>query len=89
MTVKDLQELRSKVREIDGKFYITKNTLLQLALEQSDIPAPSELLVGQVATGFALGEAPTMAKTLVNYAKGDENLTIKGGIMNLKILSAK
>lgn len=88
MTVKDLQELRSKVREIDGKFYITKNTLLQLALEQSDIPAPSELLVGQVATGFALGEAPTMAKTLVNYAKGDDNLTIKGGIMNLKILSA-
>jgi large subunit ribosomal protein L10 len=89
MTVKNLQALRAKLREADGKYFITKNTLLQLALEQSDVPAPSELLVGQIATGFAMGEAPTMAKALVNFAKSEENLTIKGGIMNLRLLSDK
>lgn len=89
MTVKDLQELRSKVRDADGKFFITKNTLLKLALEESQYPAPSELLIGPVATGFSLGEVPLLAKALVNHAKVDDNLTIKGGIMNLKLLSEK
>jgi large subunit ribosomal protein L10 len=89
MTVKDIQALRLKLREADGKFYITKNTLLKLALEESDLPAPSDLLIGQVASGFAMGEAPTLAKALVNFAKQEDNLTIKGGIVDQKVLSEK
>ncbi len=38
MSVKNLQALRSKLREADGKFYVTKNTLFSLALEESDLP---------------------------------------------------
>ncbi|MDX1415264.1 MAG: 50S ribosomal protein L10 [Candidatus Promineifilaceae bacterium] len=89
MSVKDLQDLRTKVREADGKYFITKNTLLKLALEQSDVPTSDEMLMGQVATGFAMGEVPSMAKALVNYAKDEDNLKIKGGIMNMKFLSDK
>jgi large subunit ribosomal protein L10 len=89
MTVKELQALRAKVREVDGKYFITKNTLLKLALEESNIPAPSELLIGPVATGFAMGEVPSMAKALVSFAKDEDDLTIKGGILNLKFLSQK
>ena len=33
MAVTDMENLRSKVREADGVFYVTKNTLLKLALE--------------------------------------------------------
>ncbi|NCF65840.1 MAG: 50S ribosomal protein L10 [Chloroflexi bacterium] len=87
MTVKDIQALRLKLREVDGRFYITKNTLLKLALEESDMPAPSELLVGQVASGFAMGEAPALAKALVNFAKKEDNLTIRGGVMDQEVLS--
>jgi large subunit ribosomal protein L10 len=87
MAVKDMQALRHKLHEADGKFYVTKNTLFSLALEESDLPAPSDMLVGQVASGFALGEAPTFAKALVNFAKKEDNLTIKGGIMENKVLS--
>lgn len=89
MSVKDMQALRSKLREADGTFYVTKNTLFGLALEESNLPAPADMLVGQVASGFALGEAPTMAKALVNFAKKEENLTIKGGIMDNRVLSQK
>ena len=87
MAVKDMQALRSKLREADGTFYVTKNTLFSLALEESDLPAPSDMLVGQVASGFAMGEAPTLAKALVNFAKKEDHLTIKGGIMDNKVLS--
>ena len=87
MTVKEMQELRSKVREADGAFYVTKNTLLKLALEKSDQPVPEEFLVGPVASGFALGEAPTLAKALVDFAKKDEVLKLKGGIMEGNVLT--
>jgi large subunit ribosomal protein L10 len=45
------------------------------------------LLVGQIATGFALGEVPALAKALVDYAKKDEKLKLKGGIMGDDFLS--
>ncbi len=87
MGVGDMESLRSKIREADGAFYVTKNTLLKLALEESGTVVPEELLVGQVATGFALGEAPVLAKALVDYADKADNLAIKGGIMHMEILS--
>ena len=87
MAVKDMQSLRTKIREADGAFYVTKNTLLKLALEESGATVPEDLLTGQVATGFALGEAPSLAKALVDYADKAENLTIRGGVMEMTVLS--
>jgi large subunit ribosomal protein L10 len=87
MSVKDMQALRGKLREVDGKYYVTKNTLFSLALEESDLPAPGDILVGQVASGFSMGEAPSLAKALVKFAEDEDNLTIKGGIMDNRLLS--
>ena len=87
MAVSDMEGLRSKIREADGAFYVTKNTLLKLALEEVGTTVPDDLLIGQVATGFALGETPALAKILVNYADDADNLVIKGGIMETEILS--
>lgn len=88
LSVKDLQSLRKDVREANGAYYITKNTLLKLALRESDMPELADLLTGQVAAGFALEEAPTLAKALVNYAKREEKLLLKGGLMGGDLLSA-
>ena len=41
MAVKDMQDLRSKVREADGALYVTKNTLLKLALEETGATVPT------------------------------------------------
>ena len=81
------KSLRSKIREVDGAFYVTKNTLLKLALEEFGTTIPDELLTGQVATGFALGETPSLAKVLVNYADKADNLIIKGGVMQTEVLT--
>jgi len=88
MNVKSLDALRNKVYEAQGEFHITKNTLLQHALEQSNRPVPEELLVGQVATGFAFGEAPALAKTLVDFAGENDRLSLRGGILGENMLSA-
>lgn len=81
LDVKEISGLRNDVYDADGSFHVTKNTLLQLALSSSEITIPDGFLEGQLATGFALGEAPTLAKALVNFAKKNDNLTIKGGFM--------
>jgi large subunit ribosomal protein L10 len=60
---------------------------LKLALEESGQPVPADLMDGQLAAGFALEEAPTLAKALVKFAKDEEALTLKGGIFNEEILS--
>lgn len=87
MSVKELETLRARLRDADGQFFVTKNTLLRIALEQTDTPVPTDLLQGPVAAGFALGEAPTLAKALVDYAKQDEKLDLKGGIMEGRFLT--
>lgn len=88
LNVKTMEMLRGKVREADGALYVTKNTLLRLALEQAGKPVPEDVLNGQVATSFALGEAPTLAKVLTDFAKKEERLKIKGGVFGNELLTA-
>jgi large subunit ribosomal protein L10 len=88
MSVQSLEALRAKVREADGALYVTKNTLLGLVLEEAGRPVPDALLTGQVATGFALGEAPVLAKALKEFAKKSDHLQIRGGVFGSTVLSA-
>ncbi len=88
LNVKSIELLREEVDKAEGAFHITKNTLLKIALEQANLPIPEDLLQGQIATGFAMHEGPTLAKALVKFANDKEQLVIKGGIFSGKILSA-
>jgi large subunit ribosomal protein L10 len=88
VTVNQLEELRGEIRKADGAFHITKNTLLRHALQEVGRSLPDELLTGQTAAGFALGELPSLAKALVDFAEEEETFAIKGGLMNGEFLSA-
>ena len=89
LSVKEMEELRIEVDKANGAYHVTKNTLLQHALKQSDVPFSDDLLLGQLATGFALDEAPSLAKTLVDFADKNDKLVIKGGFLGTNFLSAK
>lgn len=88
VTVSQLENLRSEVRNVDGAFHVTKNSLLRLALEKSGQEIPDELLLGQIAAGFALGELPAMAKTLVKFADDSDKFSLRGGLMDGTVLTA-
>ncbi|MEZ4517732.1 MAG: 50S ribosomal protein L10 [Chloroflexota bacterium] len=60
---------------------------MRIALKQSEVEFPDDLLMGQTATGFALGEVPTLAKTLVDQAKENEKLELRGAIMGNRFLT--
>lgn len=87
INVKRMEDLRGQVRQADGLFSVTKNTLLELALRESGKAVPTDLLTGQVAAGFALGEVPALAKALVDFAKTEDKLVLKGGVLGNRLLN--
>jgi len=70
-----------------GEFRVVKNRLARRAAAEADCSALDELLKGP--TGIAFGrESPLEpAKVVVDFAKTNENLAIKGGYLDGKLLS--
>ncbi len=89
LTVKQIQELRRNIREGDGQMKVYKNTIMHLALKESDLPTLDDLLAGPSAFVFAGSDVAASAKAIKDYAKGNENLVIKGGLMDGAQISAQ
>lgn len=87
LTMKDIDGLRSKVREVGGEFHIVKNTLVKLAFEQTELSMPEGLLEGTTAIGFAFEAAPDLAKAMSEFAKSSDFLVVKGGYLGKESVS--
>ena len=79
LTVKQLDELRKKMREHGIQFKITKNRITKLALEKTRCKELSKLFTGPTAVALS-SDAITSAKILTNFSK--ENLI--DSIINFK-----
>jgi len=88
LTMKDIDTLRSKLREIGGEFHIVKNTLAQLAIEKTGLPLPEGYFDESTAIAVAPDDAPAIAKALLEFAKGSGFLKVKGGYLEKKPMSA-
>lgn len=88
LTVKEIQELRRSIREADASMKVYKNTLMHLALAEADMPSLDEVLEGPSAFVFAGEDPVASAKALKTFAKANENLVIKGGMMDGAYLDA-
>ena len=88
LTMKEIDALRSKVRENGGEFHIMKNTLAKLAFEQAGLPVVPEQFEGSTAVVFAFADAPATVKTVTDYVKTSEFLKIKGGYLEKQALTA-
>jgi large subunit ribosomal protein L10 len=89
LTMKDIDALRSKVRENGGEFHIIKNTLAKLAFEQAGLPIVPGQFEGSTAVVFAFTDAPATVKTVTEYVKTSDFLKIKGGYLEKQSLSAE
>ena len=85
LTMPQLDELRSKMREHGIIFKITKNRITKLALEKTRCKELSKLFTGPTAVALS-SDAITSAKILTNFSKENTNLKILGGIMGEDIL---
>ena len=88
LTVKEIQNLRHSIREAGANMKVYKNTLMRIALEQSELPTLDDLLAGPSAFVFAGDDGAAAAKAVKNFAKDNQNLEIKGGLMEGKAVTA-
>jgi large subunit ribosomal protein L10 len=82
LTVKELEGLRNQMRELGGEFHIVKNTLMELAFKELDLPLPDGATEGTTAIGFATDEVPPIAKAIVDLSREGEAISLKGGIVD-------
>jgi large subunit ribosomal protein L10 len=87
LTVAGDRELRRKLRSANAEYKVYKNTLTKLALKKLNIAINEKTLEGP--TSFIFSKEPVApAKALVDFAKTNEAVGIKGGIYLGKEISA-
>src|SRR3954470_4128980 len=89
LNVTEIADLRRALRQAGGEYTIYKNTLVRFAVRELGLQELEELLVGPTAIAFVDGDAAAVAKSLRDFARGNPNLVIKGGILGETVLSAK
>ena len=87
LTMKDIDNLRAKVRDNGGEFHIIKNTLAKLAFEQAGYKVQEGQFEGSTAIAFAFADAPAMVKAMTEFAKSSDFLKIKGGYLEKQALT--
>jgi large subunit ribosomal protein L10 len=88
LTMKDIDNLRARIRESGGEFHIVKNTLGSVAFSSAGLELPEGLLDGSTAIIFAFRDAPDMAKVVTDFARTSEFVKIKGGYLDRRVINA-
>ena len=95
LDVPAMAELRRALREAGGEYKVYKNTLVRFAVEELGLEI-DDLLTGPTAIAFvgeqadgSAGDPVGVAKALKEFAKANEALIIKGGLLDEKRLTAE
>ncbi|CAM3290279.1 50S ribosomal protein L10 [Stackebrandtia soli] len=87
LTVPQLAALRRSLG--DGASYrVSKNTLAKLAANNAGVSGLDEYFTGPTALTFVSGDPVDAAKALRDFAKENEALVIKGGVMDGRAIDA-
>jgi large subunit ribosomal protein L10 len=88
ISVEDITVLRSRARASGVYLRVLKNTLARRAVKGTPFEKLGDQMVGPLAYGIS-DDPVAAAKVLHAYAKGNEKLVIKGGMMPNYLMTAK
>lgn len=87
LNVTTINELRRKLREADVEYKVVKNSLLVRASEDTDVSLIKDNFKGPSAIAVSYDDPVAPAKVLTQFAKDNEKLEIKAGVMDGKVLA--
>ena len=87
LTVADLSELRKSLKAVKASFNVYKNTLVQRASDELGYSELDQYLSGSNAYVFSK-DVVDGPKVLAKFAKKNENLVIKAGLVEGKVVDA-
>ncbi|PZN25894.1 MAG: 50S ribosomal protein L10 [Proteobacteria bacterium] len=81
LTVAQVTELRKQLREAGVEFKVYKNTMVRRAAEEVGHAELNEVLTGPNAIAFSNEDVVAPARIINNFAKENEALEIKAGLI--------
>ena len=88
LTMPQLDDLRSKMREHGIIFKITKNRITKIAIKETPVKDLEKYFTGPTAAAIS-SDPITTAKILTKFAKSHDKLKIVAGFMDGKVLDQK
>jgi len=85
----EFNEMRAKLRPSKSEYRVVKNSLTKIALKNAGMGALADKLEGPTAIVLERGDAIAAMKIVFDFAKTHENLKIKGGFFDGKVVSDK
>ncbi|MBM7634680.1 50S ribosomal protein L10 [Geomicrobium sediminis] len=89
LSVSQDTELRNKLRAADVELKVYKNTLTRRATAETSLTELDETLVGPTAIATSKTDAVAAAKVLNEFAKENEALEIKAGVIQGSVTSVE
>src|SRR5436190_18426402 len=89
LKVKDMNDLRNKMRAAKLEFQIAKNTLLRIASERNNMAElDKSIFNGQTAVAFGYDDEVAAAKAVTDYIHTSKVAVLKSGILGGNTLTA-
>ena len=89
INVEDVTKLREQLREVGADYKVIKNNITKRALKENNIEGLEELS-GPTSVAISYDDYSKMAKILVDYSKGHEEIfKVKAGIVDGKVVDLK
>ncbi|HAL31253.1 MAG TPA: 50S ribosomal protein L10 [Coriobacteriia bacterium] len=89
LTVKEMRQLRTSVRDMGAVITVYKNSLAQIAIRELDMPNMDEYLEGPTAFVFTPEDPVATAKGLLAFAKEHKVFSFKGGYIDGQLVDAE
>ena len=86
LNVETMTELRRKLREAKVEYQVIKNTMLKRASEGTDVEKIKDAFKGTSAVALSYDDPVAPAKVLTDFAKKNDKLAIRIGVMQGKVL---
>lgn len=89
MTVDDTAELRNSLAQEEAEFHVVKNSILNVAARERNLPDLSQWLTGQTAVVVGGKNPSGVAKVLAKFFKAKEKVEVKVGVLGDRAISAQ
>ena len=86
LTVSQLSDLRQQLKAVSAEYKIVKNRLARLAIASSDVAGLGAALKGPTGMVLAKGDPVSVAKALQTFAKTNQALVLKVGVVDGQML---
>ena len=87
ITVDEIAELREQLATHDAEFHVVKNTILNVAAKERELPELSAHLTGPTAIIVGGNNPSGVAKVIFDFFKKKEKVELKAGVLNDRSLS--